>query len=76
MTNLQNLRNEIDKVDKSIGDLLLKRMELVKEIGKIKEKGDISIVDTEREIDILSRFEEKYVKEVFKKILSESKKLQ
>ena len=38
MTNIENLRRQIDSLDEEIKSLLLKRLEIVSEIGKIKGK--------------------------------------
>lgn len=45
---LDNLRNQIDKIDKSIIFLLAKRMKIVKNIGLLKKKQSIPIFDSVR----------------------------
>ncbi len=63
MKKLIELRKKIDEIDKSIVELLNKRAELSREVGEIKKINKVEIIDYERE------------KEVFRKILSYSKKI-
>ena len=53
--NIGQLREEIDKIDDSIIELLSKRKKAVKEIASIKKKLDKPIVDNHREQQILDR---------------------
>ncbi|MFX0163087.1 MAG: prephenate dehydratase [Candidatus Hodarchaeota archaeon] len=54
---LQESRKQIDKIDEQIIKLLGKRIKLVEEIAKIKEKYRLSTVDKSREIDVLEKNE-------------------
>ena len=76
MTNLKKIRQEIDEVDKSILSNIRKREVLINKIKIIKEKGNIVVTDKEREKIILEKTKNKFEKEIFKKIIEESKKLQ
>ncbi len=55
--NLQELRAGIDKVDDELLKLLNKRMQFVKEVGKLKQNDGSSIYRPEREREILKRLE-------------------
>ena len=63
---LKYFREEIDKVDNEILKLLNKRMEFVKEIGRIKHTSGTSIYRPEREKEILSRLKKLSNKETLK----------
>ena len=81
---LDKKREEIDQIDVQLVALLEKRMEVATEIGKIKKKGNIPVLDKERENQILiSRGEmvnkkenSLYIKCIFKNIMKESRLLQ
>lgn len=53
--DLKKLREEIDKIDDEILDLLDKRMSIVKEVGKLKLKSNVAIYHPKREKEILHR---------------------
>jgi chorismate mutase/prephenate dehydratase len=55
MMTLQELREGIDKIDNEILKLLNKRMQFVKEVGKLKQNDGSSIYRPEREKEILER---------------------
>lgn len=79
MTNNKKLmesRLKMDEIDKKIAKLLRIRMKILSEIKKIKQEHKISIKDPKREKNILGRLETNYEKNIFKKILQESRKLQ
>ncbi len=76
MQNLAKLREKIDKTDQKIAQLLEKRLEIVKEIGKHKAKLGIKIADKKREKEVLSKMDMEYKKNIFKCIIEESKKAQ
>ncbi|MBQ0072613.1 MAG: chorismate mutase [Prevotella sp.] len=52
-TNITDVRNEIDNIDKVIIDLLANRFEYVKEVVKYKEKTPDSIVANDRRNAVL-----------------------
>ena len=76
------LRIRIDNLDKKLLQLLKKRFELTKEVGKIKKIKNLTIEDKKRENEIIenkiknSNLNSKFIKEFFKLIFKESKKLQ
>ena len=52
---LKELRKEIDKLNKELLKILSARGKIVKKIGQIKRKKGISIVDNNREDEILEK---------------------
>jgi len=81
---INNLRNEIDKLDKQIVDLLLQRFSKAKKIGEIKNINSIDIDDLIRENNIIEtlsgksdeNLKKKDISAIFKLIFTISKKLQ
>ena len=69
---LEDYRAIIDEQDEAILKALRKRMEAVREIGKIKIHKGLPVLDTEREASILQGKED-YEVEVLKKIMEVSK---
>ena len=53
-----DLREKIDKIDKKIINLIKNRMDIAKEVGKIKSALNIPIEDKKREEEIISRLVE------------------
>lgn len=51
---LQSLREQIDQVDKSLLSLLAKRMELVAEVGEVKNRHGLPIYAPDREASMLA----------------------
>lgn len=79
MTNTDQLirnRLEIDEIDKKIAQLLRIRLKISIKIGKFKKTHGISIRDPKREKSILNNIKSPYEKNIFKKILQESRKSQ
>lgn len=72
---IEKLRKDIDRVDEEILELLKKRVELAKEIGKIKEDIGIESFDLTREKEVIKRVLEKnqgvFPEEALKVIYSE-----
>ena len=80
--NLTNLRDEIDKVDKELLKLFIRRMDLVTDIAEIKKENGLPIFNKERETEIIMRisaeapnFKEEAA-EFFQNIMDISKKTQ
>ena len=74
-------RSEIDEINSKILDLLNKRIEIVKKIGKRKKQLGIPIVDAKREKEIYEKLDKladekkldrSFVKEIFKRIIDEA----
>ncbi|MBS3994678.1 MAG: chorismate mutase [Alkaliphilus sp.] len=55
MHNLDDLRKEIDHIDKKLVSLFERRMEIVSEIAAYKIQNNISIEDSSRENDVLQK---------------------
>jgi len=80
MKTIIKLREEIDQIDKEVVKLLIRRMNISREIGKTKEK----ITDKSREmqviLNVLNTSEEKidplFLREIYESIIAESKRLQ
>lgn len=53
--NIPELRGKIDQIDDSILSLLVKRMEFVEEIGKLKRESNAVIYHPDREKEIIDR---------------------
>lgn len=56
---LNELRNEINKVDEKLLDAFLKRMELCKKIGEVKKSSGIPVLNRTREREILDNVQKK-----------------
>ncbi|KHD35917.1 chorismate mutase [Clostridium acetobutylicum] len=55
MKELEEIRKEIDDVDKSITELFEKRMNLVMEVAEYKEKNNIPVSDSKREKKVIDK---------------------
>jgi len=82
---LDNLRNKIDKIDRKLTELLVKRYGLVKEIAYLKHKNNIPIEDKKREKSSIKSLtsnqdltlsERKYIKNILSSIHDVSKNIQ
>lgn len=52
---LENLRLQIDEVDAKILDVLSKRMQIVDEIGNLKKKHNVAVLQNNRWVNMLDR---------------------
>ena len=81
---LEDCRKNIDVVDREIMALLNRRAEIVREIGAIKAKAGLPIVDWNREIEILrwvaqendGIMDDEAAARIFRRILQESRQIQ
>lgn len=81
---IDDLRDEIDKVDKKLVELLSRRAKIVLEIGKEKSKEGRKITDREREKAVQDRvkklnngpFSGEQLERVYRTVMSEMKKIQ
>ena len=76
MLEIEKIRKEINKIDEKIINLLKQRKEKVIFIGKVKKIKNLPIADKNREKEILSSLDSDYEKNIYKNILTESRKLQ
>ena len=80
--DIKDLRKEIDEIDREIVPLLEKRFLVIDAVKRYKKKNNISIQDSNREQEILSNIRpskkefKKYLDEIYKSILKESKDYQ
>lgn len=82
--SLEDWRNEIDRIDLEIVNLLQRRIGIVEEIGKVKAKIGLPLVDIKREKFIMNRVLNKRreplsveaVSCVFNCIIQESRRIQ
>lgn len=84
MKKLEICRDLIDSIDNQIIELYVKRMEIVKEITKLKIENDLPVLDQNREKIMLEKNLEKikdnefkkYYKDVLEGFLKASKEMQ
>jgi len=82
--SIQDLRDEIDDIDRRVLELLNRRMSLSQGIGALKAEDGQDVVDTAREEEILQRLAdgnagplpEKTLRAVYREIFSGSRSLQ
>ena len=55
MRTLEELRPEIDKIDKELTRLFEARMDLAKEVGEYKKAHNIDILNAKREEEVLKK---------------------
>ncbi|MEI6857656.1 chorismate mutase [Psychrilyobacter sp.] len=67
MKKLDKLRIEIDKIDKEMAELFVKRMEVVEEIAKYKQSIGMEILDTDREKIVIEENSKRVTDEKLKK---------
>ncbi|PKK89083.1 MAG: chorismate mutase [Tenericutes bacterium HGW-Tenericutes-6] len=53
--NLEELRKQIDEIDKEMMVLFKKRMSVSKQIGEYKRVNNVPILDVAREIEIMNK---------------------
>lgn len=84
MSEMEQLRNQLDSVNLDLLDLVNKRAEIVQQIGEIKNRQSIKRFDPVRERDMLNKlvqqndgpFENSTVEHIFKEIFKASLELQ
>jgi len=81
--DLRRLRDEIDRIDDSIVDLLNKRGKIIIEIGNIKQELNLKVLQPQREREIIERLKNKAtifkkgsIDAIWKEIISASKLIQ
>jgi len=80
MKTITELREEIDRIDKEIVDLLIKRMNISRDIGSKKEE----IKDKSREMQVIlnvlnnsgEKMDSIFLREVYELIIAESRRIQ
>ena len=82
--HLLELRQKIDKVDLELLNALNQRSKLVMEVGKIKQKEQIEVLDKGREAELMKRLsehntgplDEEMLQDLFQSIINILKRLQ
>jgi len=54
-SSLEDLRQQIDRIDDAVHDLLMERAAIVEQVGEIKGKGNLSLLSPGREAEIIRR---------------------
>ena len=80
MATIEELRNAIDQLDDQLMELIDKRFELTNQIGIEKSKTKMTILDTNRELNIINKTS-KYshspqIESIYMTMMNESKKAQ
>ena len=83
-TQLRELRDQIDAVDRNILELLAQRLRLVVRVGDFKRANGLPIYDAERERDLLARvanaapspLEPAMAQRIFQCVIQESRDLE
>jgi chorismate mutase len=84
MNNLDNWRSEIDDIDREIMALLNRRASVARDVGRVKARAGLPVVDIEREDEILRRvvarneglLENETVLGIYRRILETSREIQ
>ncbi len=84
MDKIENLREEIDVINKDIIKLLISRFEISKKIGEEKKLIKKSVLDKNREDEIYINLEKQLknseykveIIEIFKEVITRSKEIQ
>lgn len=81
--DIQELRQEIDRIDKELVDLFCKRMEVSAQVGDYKREHKMPILVPAREEEILQRLSKlsgdemaPYIRELYAKIFALSRSYQ
>ncbi len=72
---LIELRDQIDSIDKSIVNLLEKRIKIVKKIGQLKNKNNLPLFDKSRFSEVM-KSKRGFMKEIWQIIHEESLKIE
>ena len=80
---LNELRNQIDEIDRELVSLFIRRMSCSSEVAEYKRRNALPVLDKEREIKLLEKIAElsgkefeEYTAELYKTILSLSRDYQ
>lgn len=84
MSNLDNLRREIEEIDNELRKLFIKRMEVSVKIGNYKKDNNLPVLDQIREDELILKYEKllndhkmwPYYKEFILNIMKISKEIQ
>ena len=62
MVDLQDLRNEIDSIDRQMTELFEKRMEISRKVAEYKISTGKKVFDKEREKKVIEKAKKAYIK--------------
>lgn len=74
-TKLEELRKQIDEIDRSIVILLAKRMKVVKEVGSFKKKNNLPTFDQSRWNEVI-KTKKGFVRKIWEIIHDEALKIE
>ena len=80
--DIQELRSEIDQIDRQIVSLLKQRLETANEVAEYKRERDLPVLDSRREQALMERISEQsgeyatYVRSIYHALLSNSRSFQ
>ena len=75
MKNIENLRKQIDEIDESIIILLAKRMKIIKKVGLLKKKQNITALDSVRWQKVM-KSKKGFIKKIWEIIHAEALKIE
>ena len=81
-SQLQKVREEIDKIDSELITLFIKRLECAKKVAEIKRENNLPVLNSAREQEIIEMVKSKsgelgeFTAEIFKDIMKVSKDYQ
>lgn len=61
--DLEDYREQIDRINQEIVDAVSRRMEVVEEVGEYKKQNDMDVVDSGREEKVKQQFEDLFSSE-------------
>lgn len=73
---IDRYRKKIDVIDSKLYSLLKERLALVKKLGVLKKEAGFKMRDSKREAQVLKRISNPHVREIFKKIMQVSLRIQ
>jgi chorismate mutase len=81
---IDDLRREIDEIDRQILDLLAARVRVVLAVGDYKRRNGVAVYDPERERNLLARLaslapeplDGDTVRRIFERLIDESRRLE
>lgn len=84
LTELKKFREQIDKIDSEMVNLLKKRLKIVRNLGNYKKKNRLKIQNKNREKEIILKVKNKskspkeknYLTAIFESIIYNSRKIQ
>lgn len=82
MVDISDFRKEINEIDDKLLELLQRRFDVAKKVGKYKLEKGLPVLDKQRENDIInsiaekSNFSKDFIEKFFNAIFEESRRLQ